>query len=58
MGLGSRDPDRLPQVASEVASPVAASATLTDTTNGWTVTSGPKMPGGSRVTNADGSIVQ
>jgi len=46
-----------PQVATDLAGPVAGSATLTDTNNGWVVTSG---PGGSRhvVTNADGSVVQ
>jgi hypothetical protein len=47
-----------PQVASELAGPVAGSATLTDTTNGWTVTSGPQASGRGPVTNADGSIVQ
>jgi len=47
-----------PQVASEVAGPVAGSATLTDTANGWTVTSGPSGNGRAPVTNADGSIVQ
>jgi len=47
-----------PQVASEVAGPVAGSATLTDTANGWTVTSGPAVNARPPVTNADGSIVQ
>jgi len=47
-----------PQVASEVAGPVAGSATLTDTDHGWTVTSGPKVSGFPSAANADGSIVQ
>ena len=44
-----------PQVATDLAGPQAGSATLTDTANGWVVTSG---LGRSPATNADGSIVQ
>ena len=44
-----------PRVAADLAGPVAASATLTDTANGWVVTAG---PGRNLATNADGSIVQ
>ena len=46
-----------PQVRADLTGPTPATATLTDTTSGWAVTSG---PAGSNhpVTNADGSIVQ
>jgi hypothetical protein len=44
-----------PQIRADVTGPVAGSASLTDTANGWVVTSG---PGKNPVTNADGSIVQ
>lgn len=44
-----------PQVQADLAGPVAASATLTDTNNGWAVTTGPK--GRTPATGADGSIV-
>lgn len=55
-----------PQVKSQVSAPVPATATLTDTNNGWSVTSGPPRasgvtPGsapGSAATKADGSVVQ
>ena len=55
-----------PQVKSQVSTPVAATATLTDTNDGWSVTSGPPRtsgvaPGsapGSAPTKADGSVVQ
>jgi hypothetical protein len=47
-----------PQVATDVAGPVAGSATLTDTANGWVVTSGPANTRHGAVTNADGSVVQ
>jgi hypothetical protein len=43
-----------PDVKTELAGPVAGTATLTDTANGWAVTSGPKPPAAA---NADGSIV-
>jgi hypothetical protein len=46
-----------PDVKTEVAAPVVASATLSDTQGGWVVTSGPKGSG-SAVTNTDGSVVQ
>jgi len=42
-----------PQVRANVSGPMTGVATLTDTTNGWAVTSGPKG-----ATSADGSIVQ
>ena len=46
-----------PQIRTDLAGPTPATATLTDTTGGWAVTSGPA--GNSHpVTNADGSIVQ
>ena len=46
-----------PQVQSDLAGNGTASATLTDTADGWKVTTPP--PGGSRkTTSADGSIVQ
>ena len=42
-----------PQVASELAGPVAGTATLTDTDHGWAVTKGP-----AAASSADGAIVQ
>ena len=45
-----------PAVQANVSSPVAATATLTDTSNGWAVTTGPEGP--RAATPADGSIVQ
>ena len=48
-----------PQVAGDIAGPAAATATLTDTTNGWAVTSGPGgLRTGKPVTGADGKIVE
>ena len=47
-----------PNVAAELAGPVAGSAVLVDTSNGWAVTKGPKNASGAKATNADGSIVQ
>jgi hypothetical protein len=44
-----------PRVASDLAGPVAGSATLADTANGWVVSAGPER---SKATNADGAIVQ
>jgi len=42
-----------PQVRANVSGPMTGVATLTDTTSGWAVTSGPKS-----ASSADGSIVQ
>ncbi len=55
-----------PQVKSQISGPVAATATLTDTSAGWSVTSGPPRASGvtpgsapsSAPTKADGSVVQ
>ena len=44
-----------PRVATDLAGPAAASATLMDTTEGWVVKSG---PGRNPATSVDGSIVQ
>ena len=46
-----------PQVKADLTSPVAATATLTDTTGGWSVTQGPGRthPGAS---SADGKVVE
>lgn len=44
-----------PKLRTDLAGPASASATLTDTANGWVVTSGPAR---TAVTNPDGSIVQ
>jgi len=46
-----------PQVAATLA-PVAATATLTDTSNGWAVTQGPAGYTHSKATTADGAVVQ
>jgi len=45
-----------PNVATDLSGPQAASATLTDTANGWQVTTAPD--GRSPATSADGKIVQ
>ncbi len=47
-----------PQIQPMIAGPVAASATLTDTTNGWAVTQGPAGSTPSKATAADGAVVQ
>jgi hypothetical protein len=52
-----------PQIATDLSGPVAGSATLKDTDNGWVVTSGPAVSGYPAATHgpataADGSIVQ
>ena len=47
-----------PQVMADLSGPVAATATLTDTNNGWAVTTGPKGSSHAAATGADGSIVQ
>ena len=50
------------QLKAQVSGPVAATATLTNTNNGWSVTSGPPRTSGVRPgsapTKADGSVVQ
>ena len=46
-----------PQVRADMASSLGT-ATLTDTSNGWSVTSGPLTMPHTPATNADGSIVQ
>jgi hypothetical protein len=47
-----------PQIKTELAGPVPATATLSDTSNGWVVTKGPVGTAHGPATNADGSIVQ
>ena len=47
-----------PQVKTDLATPVPATATLSDTSNGWVVTKGPLGTTHGPATNADGSIVQ
>lgn len=51
-----------PQVKADLAQPIVTSATLTDTSGGWVVTSKPLGASGSRstgaVTPADGQVVQ
>jgi hypothetical protein len=47
-----------PQVKTDLAGPVPATATLSDTSNGWVVTRGPLGATHGPATNADGSIVQ
>ncbi len=47
-----------PGVRTNLSGPVAASATLTNTTNGWSVTQGPAGTGHHPATAADGNIVQ
>jgi hypothetical protein len=47
-----------PQVRTELARPIAATATLSDTSNGWVVTKGPVGMTHGSATDADGSIVQ
>ena len=46
-----------PQVRADLSGPSAATATLTDTSSGWSVTSGPDGKHGA-VTKTDGTIVQ
>ena len=46
-----------PGIRTELAGPVAATATLSDTSNGWVVTKGPLATHGT-ATSVDGSIVQ
>ena len=46
-----------PQVRADLSGPTAASATLTDTSGGWSVTNGPAGPR-HQVAPAGGSIVQ
>ena len=43
-----------PQIRTDLAGPQMAQATLTNTSNGWAVSSAP----GRKITNADGTIVQ
>ena len=47
-----------PPIRSDLSGPQAGSATLTNTSNGWTVSSVPSTESAGRVTDADGSIVQ
>ena len=47
-----------PQIRTNLAAPQVGQATLTNTANGWAVSSAPGSNPGRRVTNADGSIVQ
>ena len=47
-----------PGVATNLSGPLASSATLTNASDGWHVTSTPDVPGHSRTTAADGSVVQ
>ena len=47
-----------PDVRAELSGPVAASAVLTDTNNGWAVTKGPGNGSHAPATAADGSVVQ
>jgi hypothetical protein len=47
-----------PAVQTMLAAPVAASATLTDTSSGWAVTSGPAGNAHTPATPADGKVVQ
>jgi hypothetical protein len=51
-----------PEVKANLSQPVVTSATLTDTSGGWAVTSKPAGPSGSgshkAATAADGEIVQ
>ncbi len=51
-----------PQVKADLAQPVVTSATLTDTSGGWAVTSKPQGPSGANpqgaVVPADGQVVQ
>ena len=47
-----------PNVAANLAGPQAASATLTNTSNGWQVTSAPDMTGHAPASPADGKVVQ
>jgi hypothetical protein len=57
-GQATETRNAFPQVQTDLAGPVAASATLTDTDHGWVVTTGPQGSSPAKVTNADGSIVQ
>lgn len=47
-----------PQVRADISGPSAAVATLTDTNNGWSVTSGPARHRHTPTTAADGAVVQ
>ena len=47
-----------PAVRTELAGPMPGIATLTDTSNGWTVTSGPAHQSGTPASTADGKTVQ
>jgi hypothetical protein len=47
-----------PQVREDLAGPTVGSATLTNTANGWSVTSGPLQGSHRVITNADGAVVQ
>ncbi len=47
-----------PQVRTDLSGPSAATATLTDTSSGWSVTTGPDGGTHHPVTKSDGSIVQ
>jgi hypothetical protein len=47
-----------PQVRDDLAGPTVGTATLTNTANGWVVTSGPLRSPRRVVTNADGAVVQ
>jgi len=47
-----------PNVAANLSGPQAASATLTNTSNGWQVTSSPDGSGHAPATAADGKVVQ
>ena len=47
-----------PQVRADLSGPSAATATLTDTSGGWSVTTGPDGGSHHPVTKSDGTIVQ
>lgn len=47
-----------PQLRTDLASPQAAQATLTNTANGWQLTSAPDLSRRTPATNADGQIVK
>lgn len=47
-----------PQVQADLAGPSPATATLTDTSSGWSVTNGPDGKTHKPITKADGAVVQ